>query len=117
MGELRSDARIERFPVAPTGPVGQIILAKDFDTVLGTGGKMYLDLGSEQGIKAGDYFRIVRFYDPSFMEPVDRLSYQGPYTAEDTQTGNVKISKSDYANLPRRTVGQAVVLMANPGHL
>ena len=41
---------------------GRIVLGKDFDTMLGTGMKLYLNVGANQGVKVGDYFRVVRSY-------------------------------------------------------
>ncbi len=37
-------------------------MGKDFDSVLGTGQKVYFNVGSNQGVKVGDYFRAVRSY-------------------------------------------------------
>jgi hypothetical protein len=111
---LSGNTQLERFPREAAGPIGQIVLAKDFDSVLGTGNKVYIDVGSEQGAKAGDYFRIVRYYDEGLMDDVDRLSYMPP-ASEDTQVRRVKVGKRETENLPRRTVAEAVILMANPG--
>jgi len=52
-----------RFDVfLPTGSKvsGRIVMAKDFDAELGTGQKVYINVGSNQGVKVGDYFRAVR---------------------------------------------------------
>ena len=37
-------------------------MGKDFDSVVGTGQKVYLNVGSNQGVKVGDYFRATRNY-------------------------------------------------------
>ena len=39
---------------------GRIVLAKDFDLLLGNGSKIYMNVGANQGVKVGDYFRAVR---------------------------------------------------------
>ena len=47
----------------PNGKLsGRVVLGKDFDSVLGTGMKLYMNVGSNQGVKVGDYFRVVRPY-------------------------------------------------------
>ena len=58
--------------------------AKDFDGVLGTGMKLYMNMGSNQGVKVGDYFRVVRSYTATLNDPVDSLSFK-MQTSEDTQ--------------------------------
>ncbi len=115
MPSLPETVSLNRFPAETAGATfGRIILAKDFDSELGTGQKVYLNLGSEKGIHPGDTFRILRSYDPAEMQSVDRLSYDATIS-EDTQRNKMKINKRDLAELPRRTVGQAVVLAATPG--
>lgn len=111
---LRPYVPPDRFPQETPGPKGKIVLAKDFDVVLGTGHKVYLNLGSDKGVKPGDYVRILRSYDPSKMEPVDRLSYK-PQSSEETQAPGMNVDEHDYAQLPERVVGEAVVLMSGPG--
>ena len=63
---------------------GRIVLAKDFDLLLGTGSKVYMNVGANQGVKVGDYFRAVRTYEADLRDPVDSLSFKAS-TTEDTQ--------------------------------
>jgi len=115
--------RFDRF-IPKTGKTsGRIVLAKDFDSTLGTGMKVYMNLGSNQGIKAGDYFRAVRSYSSDLADPVDSLSFRAS-TAEDTQRrppsieGNwmtkTKGPNIHVSGLPRRAVGEIVVLSTTP---
>lgn len=113
----------DRF-VPPNGKLsGRIVLGKDFDGVLGTGMKLYMNVGSNQGVKVGDYFRVVRSYTATLHDPVDSLSFAAR-TSEDTQmrpptfeanrftrTKGPNIHVSD---LPRRGVGEVVVLNVTP---
>ena len=64
--------------------VGRVVLGKDFDGVLGTGIKLYMNMGSNQGVKVGDYFRVVRSYTETLKDRVDSLSFKAS-TSEDTQ--------------------------------
>ena len=52
------------------------MLGKDFDGFLGTGMKLYMNMGSNQGVKVGDYFRVVRSYEATLKDPVDSLSFR-----------------------------------------
>jgi len=115
--------KFDRF-VPPTGKTsGRIVIAKDFDSVLGTGMKVYLNVGSSQGIKVGDYFRAVRPYETDLNDPVDSLSFKAS-TTEDTQRrpptiepNFLNMSKGQQIHvrdLPRRGVGEIVILSTTP---
>jgi hypothetical protein len=116
--------RFDRFLPATTGKLsGRILLGKDFDGVLGTGMKAYINVGSNQGVKVGDYFRAVRSYEADLKDPVDTLSFAAA-TAEDTQKrppaieGNfmtrTKGPNIHVADLPRRAVGELVIIGVTP---
>jgi hypothetical protein len=116
-------ARFDRF-VPKTGKTsGRIVLAKDFDSTLGTGMKVYMNLGTNQGVKVGDYFRAVRSYSADLADPVDTLSFSAS-TAEDTQKrppsieGNwmtkTKGPNIHVGDMPRRAVGEIVIIHATP---
>ena len=59
-------------------------MGKDFDSELGTGQKLYINVGANQGVKIGDFFRAVRSYEADLDDPVDSLSFKAAI-AEDTQ--------------------------------
>jgi hypothetical protein len=102
---------------------GRIVLGKDFDGFLGTGMKLYMNLGSNQGVKVGDYFRVVRPYTADLHDPVDSLSFKSS-TSEDTQMQPPSFEANRFtrtkgpnihvADLPRRAVGEVVVLHVTP---
>src|ERR1700722_2050102 len=54
--------RFDRFLPSNGKLTGRIAMARDFDAELGPGTKVYLNVGSNQGVKPGDYFRAVRSY-------------------------------------------------------
>jgi hypothetical protein len=113
----------DRFAPANGKLSGRVVLGKDFDSVLGTGMKLYLNMGSNQGVKVGDYFRVVRSYTATLRDPVDSLSFK-TWTSEDTQVRPPtfeanRLTKTKGANihvgdLPRRAVGEVVVLNVTP---
>jgi hypothetical protein len=114
----------DRF-LPPTGKVsGRIVMAKDFDSELGTGMKVYMNLGSSQGIKVGDYVRAVRSYESDLKDPVDSLSFKASAT-EDSQRRPAVIEPTmldrytrgprvRVEDLPRRAVGEIVILSVTP---
>jgi len=115
--------RFDRFVPATGKLTGRIVMAKDFDTVLGTGMKAYINVGSNQGVKVGDYFRAVRNYDADLRDPVDSLSFKAS-TTEDTQKRPPSIEPKmltkgkgpqiHVRDLPRRAVGEIVILSVTP---
>jgi hypothetical protein len=120
---FRKPAHFDRFAPANGNLSGRIVLAKDFDTVLGTGAKLYMNMGSNQGVKVGDYFRVVRSYTADLENPVDSLSFKAQI-AEDTQAHPPTFEANRFTkdtgpnihvrDLPRRAVGEVVVLGVTP---
>jgi len=113
----------DRFAPANGKLSGRIVLAKDFDLVLGTGATVYLNVGSNQGVKPGDYFRVMRSYGSMLQNPIDALTFMAQ-TSEDTQArppvfeGNF-LTRSKGPNIhvgdmPKRAVGEVVVLSTTP---
>ncbi len=131
-------AFVEKTPIAPHAPAkfdrfappsgalsGRIVMGKDFDTILGTGMKVYLNVGSNQGVKIGDYFRAVRSYTADSKNPVDSLSFAAP-VGEDTQAKQPRYKGGlmsgwtkggpviDEDQFPRRAVGELVIIGVTP---
>ncbi len=113
----------ERFSAAKGVRLARIILAKDFDTVLGTGAKVYLNAGAKQGIKVGDYLRAWRKYSAALSDPVESLALKAS-TADDTQKNpptfepppstHARGPVIHLAELPDRAVAELVVLGVSP---
>src|SRR5438046_7285282 len=57
---FHAPVRFDRYLPASSKVSGRIVMGKDFDSQLGTGNKVYLNVGANQGVKIGDYFRAVR---------------------------------------------------------
>src|SRR5581483_10909022 len=57
---LPAPAALDRFASANGHLTGRILMAQDFDSLLGLGQKVYLSVGAEQQVKAGDVFRVFR---------------------------------------------------------
>lgn len=131
-------AFVEKTPIAPHAPMkfdrfapasgrlsGRIVMGKDFDNILGTGMKVYMNVGANQGVKVGDYFRAVRSYSADSKNPVDSLSFEAPL-GEDTQAKQPSYERGLMGNwgkkgpiinegqLPRRALGEVVVIGVTP---
>jgi hypothetical protein len=111
--------RFDRFAPASGQTSGRILLAKDFDSELGNGGKVYLNIGQSQGLKLGDYLRVVRSYEATARDPVESLSFKAS-TTEPTQTRQAAIDPNflnrtggpevHIAEMPRRAVGEILIV-------
>lgn len=115
--------RFDRF-APPNGKTSaRIVLARDFDSEIGTGAKVYMNVGADQGVKVGDYLRAVRSYSADLSNPVDSLSFKAS-TTEDTQMRPPSIEPRMFsggkrpaihvADFPRRAVGEIVVINTTP---
>lgn len=94
----------------PNGKVqGRIIMANEFDSFVGTKYKVYLSIGSDKGLKVGDYLRATRTYSHSYHDAETKLSLKAS-AVEDTQAAPQKLGIGGESSLPRRTLGDMMVL-------
>jgi hypothetical protein len=115
--------KFDRFAPANGQLNGRIILAKDFDSELGTGGKVYLNIGANQGLKVGDFLRAERSFDAVAHDPVDSLSFNAA-TVESTQAHPVSVNPTfldrskgpviHAADMPHKAVGEIVIIGTTP---
>ena len=120
---FRSPTHFDRFAPSSGKLSGRILLGKDFSGFMATGMKLYMNMGSNQGVKVGDYFKVVRSYTATLQNPVDSLSFKAS-TSEDTQLNPPSFEANRFtkttgpnihvADLPRRAVGEVVVLNVTP---
>jgi hypothetical protein len=116
---FHSPIRFDRFLPSSSKTSGRIVMGKDFDSELGTGQKVYINVGSNQGVKIGDFFRATRSYEADLKDPVDSLSFKAAI-AEDTQKKTPSVDPAMFTkgngpvihvrDLPRRAVGEIVII-------
>jgi len=110
---LHPKISFDRF-APPNGKlVGRIVMEKDFDTMAGTGRKVYLNVGANQGVKVGDYFRAVRSYSSYRDDEADNLSFKASFY-DDMQIPAGLFPYSRLRDLPRISLGEMVVLSVSP---
>lgn len=115
--------RFDRFLPANKELTGRIVMGKDFDSQLGTGQKVYINVGANQGVKVGDFFRATRRYEADLLDPVDTLSFKAAM-AEDTQLKTPSFDPDMFEkgngpvihvrDLPQRAVGEIVIIGVTP---
>lgn len=106
---LRAPMAFERFPANSGHLTARIVMAREFDAEVGMGQKVYLDAGTNKGVKVGDYFRVVRGYDPAKLNAIDAMSNKAPI-GEDTQKVPGQLSPEMAKNLPTRALGEMIVI-------
>lgn len=115
--------RFDRFALANGQASGRILMAKDFDTELGTGGTVYVNIGSNQGLKVGDFLRAERLGTAVTHDAVDSLSFKAnSYEMTQNDPPMMNPTKLDRGHgpvihtddMPRRGVGEIVILGTTP---
>jgi hypothetical protein len=119
MVNFHAPIRFDRFLPPSNRVSGRIVMGKDFDSQMGTGHKVYINVGAAQGVKIGDFFRCVRGYEADLDDPVDSLSFKAAI-AEDTQKKTPSVDPHMFTksngpvihvrDLPRRAVGEIVII-------
>lgn len=117
--DFHAPMRFDRFAPSSGQLSGRIVMAKEFDSELGNGAKVYLNVGANQGLKVGDYMRAVRTYEATRVDAVDSLSFKAstmePTQAKQPSTDPARFEKTNgpeihVADMPRRGLGEIVII-------
>lgn len=94
----------------PSGKkTAMVVTSKDFSVLSGAGKIVYVNLGNEQGVLIGDYFRVFR-YQGSHNDEV----YQIKNTAYKVYGFGSTPVAYQWDNLPRQVIGEGIVLRTGP---
>ncbi len=103
------DAKLDPF-VAPSGKkTAMVVITKDFGTIAGDGKIVYVNLGSDQGVQVGNYFRVFRYQGAH----VDTL-YQIKNSAYQMFGYGSTPVAYHWNDLPRHILGEGIVLRTGP---
>ena len=113
---IRVDKNLDRFAPLTGRPLAMVVTAKDFLAEVGTTDVVYVNLGSLQGVKVGDYFRIFQYTGTQH-----EVAYQTPRYAFDVDGDlgpTIGFGKSpkkyNWSNVPREVLGEGLVLRTGP---
>ena len=112
---LKSEAGFDRFAPVSGKATAMVMIGKAFQVELGTNDVFYVNLGSQQGVHVGDYFRIFRYTGTEH-----EVAYQTRRFAFDADKqanvfgrvygfGSVP-NKWKWDNTPREVLGEGIVL-------
>jgi hypothetical protein len=116
---LKPAASFDRFAPTSGKATAMVMIGKAFQVELGTNDVFFVNLGAEQGVRVGDYFRIFRYTGTEH-----ETAYQTRRFAFDAEKGDdfygriygfgASPKKWKWDNTPREVVGEGVVLRTGP---
>ncbi len=102
---LKSDENFDIFAPPSGKSKAMIVTTRYFGELVGNGRIVYVNLGSAQGVKVGDYFRVFRFQGNS-----SEYVYQTPRVAYQIYGLGSTPRPYDPEELPRDVLGEGIVL-------
>ncbi|MGB8459483.1 MAG: hypothetical protein WCE50_17295 [Candidatus Acidiferrum sp.] len=102
---LKDLGNFDHFAPVSGKPVAMIVQSKDYQQSAGRGSTVYVNLGTEKGVKVGDYFRVFRYqgslaeFAPQTKGYQDRLYGFGSSP-----------TRYNWNDLPREVLGEGVVI-------
>jgi len=112
---LKSENNFDRFAPPSGKATAMIITGKSYISEMGSNDIFYVNLGSAQGVKVGDYFRIFRYTGTEH-----ELAYQTRRFAFDSDSwagvygfGSAP-AKYKWDNTPREVIGEGIVVRTAP---
>lgn len=114
---LKPQGKWDRFAQANGKPLAMIITGKNFQQQAGLNDIVYVNLGSGQGVKVGDYFRIFHYQDRHHETAYEERDFAFNVAGNLGPTrgfGQAHSNKYNWSNVPREDVGEAIVLRTAP---
>jgi hypothetical protein len=112
---LKPENNFDRFAPPSGKPTAMVIAGKYWSVEAGTNSIIYVNLGVNQGVKIGDYFRIFRYqgteHETAFQD--SRLAFEVEPSFGLAGFGSVP-KKWNWNNVPREVLGEGVVVRTAP---
>jgi hypothetical protein len=99
--------KFDHFAPVSGKPVAMVVAATGFHEVSGKNETIYVNLGSSQGVKVGDYFRVFRYQGSTSEYAPQTKNYQ--YMMYGFGSAPKRYAWND---LPREVLGEGIVLSA-----
>ncbi len=106
---MKAAAQFDRFAPVSGRTTAMVVTTKGFGQVAGAYSIAYVNLGSAQGVKVGDYFRVFR-YQGTRVES----AYQLHGTAYKLYGFGSTPQSYKWDDLPREVLGEGIVLRVSP---
>lgn len=102
---MKTDVNFDRFAPASTKKKAMVVTTKYFGQVAGTNSIVYVNLGSGQGVRVGDYFRVFRYQGIR-----NETAYQTHDMAYKMYGFGEAPRSYKWDTLPREILGEGIVL-------
>jgi hypothetical protein len=112
---LKSENNFDRFAPPSGKATAMIITGKSYISELGSNDIFYVNLGSAQGVKVGDYFRIFRYTGTEHERAYQtrRFAFDSDSWAGVYGFGSAP-AKYKWDNTPREVIGEGIVVRTAP---
>lgn len=107
--QLKAETNFDRFAPPSGKKRARIVAGKAYRIEAGTNDIVYVNLGSKQGVKVGDYLRIFRYQTNG-----DNAVYQTPGMATSLYGLGSAPGSPSWKDLPRQVLGEGIILRATP---
>ncbi len=101
--------KFDHFAPVSGKPVGMLVTGAGFTNAYGQNSIVYVNLGTNQGVKVGDYFRVFRYQGSRS----DTVPYSPDFQYKLLGFGSTP-QKYEWNDLPREVLGEGIVIFA--GH-
>jgi hypothetical protein len=106
-GPFKDASKFDIFAAVSGKPVAMVVAAKEWAQAVGEGNTVYVNLGTSQGVKLGDYFRIFRYQGTRAETAPTEKDYQFKLFGFGSTP-----QRYEWNDLPREIVGEGIVLSA-----
>jgi hypothetical protein len=105
---FRDAGRFDHFAPVSGKPVAMVVAARGFHELAGLNEAIYVNLGTSQGVKVGDYFRIFRYQGSTSEYAPQTKGYQYMLYGYGSAP-----KRYEWNDLPRELLGEGIVLNAS----
>jgi hypothetical protein len=106
---FKDASAFEHFAPVSGKRVAMVVAAKDYGQLFGKNSTVYVNLGSNQSVRLGDYFRIFRYQGTMAETAPQTKNYQ--YELYGFGSAHAKYTWKD---LPREIIGEGIVINEGP---
>jgi len=112
---LKSESNFDRFAPPSGKPTAMVISGRYWAQQSGTNSTVYVNLGTNQGVRIGDYFRIFRYQgtEHETAYQIKRIAFEIEPEFGLAGYGSVP-RKWNWGNVPREILGEGVVVRTAP---
>jgi len=107
VGPFKDASKFDIFAPVSGKPVAMVVAGKDRAQAVGQGDTVYVNLGTAQGVKLGDYFRIFRYQGTRSETPPTEKDYQYKLFGYGSAP-----QRYEWNDLPREILGEGIVMLA-----